>query len=156
MVSGKHEFPRRLDRVLSVGAGCAWAFFVFTFLPGLVVWAVTGNAELGRRLVRFLAGWGFGPAAVAYGLLWFALPYWGRFSNLVPSWEMRWSAVGMGACFWGVGIGLSVCALGGSALLAARVGLGVGFVGLLAGWLVTRRLDQLVLAGQDQEPSGAG
>ncbi|MFZ5768605.1 MAG: hypothetical protein ACOY3F_07910, partial [Bacillota bacterium] len=94
MAPGRREFPRRLDRLLSVGPGCAGAVMVLMFLPGLVVWAVTGDAEFGRRLTRVLVGWGFGPVAVACGLFWFALPYWGASSVLAPSRGMRWTAVG--------------------------------------------------------------
>jgi hypothetical protein len=129
------------------------AFVVFMFLPGLIAWAVTGNEELGRSLVRFLAGWGFGPAMVALGLLWFAFPYGGTYS-VTPSWGMRWGAVGMGAYFWGIGVGLSMYVLGGPALLAVRAGLCVVPLGLLAGWLVTRWLERLALAGRDRGSSG--
>lgn len=143
MASGGREFPRRLDRLLSVGASCAVALVVLIFLPGLVVWAVTGDVEFGRRLTRVLAGLGFGPVAVACGLFWFMFPYWGTFSVLKPSWETRCVAVGMGACFWGVGVGLSAWALGAPALLAVRLGLGAGLAGVLAGWLLTRWLGRL-------------
>ena len=139
----KGGFPRWLDRLLSVGPGCAGALVVLMFLPGLVAWAVTGDVELGRALTRLLAGWGFGPLAVACGLFWFVLPCWGTFSVLAPSWDMRCLAVGMGACFWGVGAGLSAWILGASAFCAVRLGLGAGLVGVVAGWFVTRWLEGL-------------
>lgn len=143
VVSGRREFPRWLDRLLSVGPGCAGAVVILMFLPGLTAWAVTGDAELRRRLARALAGWGFGPVAVACGLFWFALPYWGAFSVPMPSRGMRWTAVGMGACFWGVGVGLSAWVLEAPDLFAVCLGLGAGLVGVVAGWLLTRWLEVL-------------
>lgn len=85
--------------------------------------------------------------AVACGLFWFALPYWGASSVLAPSRGMRWTAVGIGACFWGAGAGLSVWVLGVSAFFAVRLGLGAGLAGLLAGWLFTGWLEKLARGG---------
>ncbi|HHY96251.1 MAG TPA: hypothetical protein GX513_14775, partial [Firmicutes bacterium] len=59
----------------------------------------------------------------------------------------------MGACFWGVGAGLSLYALGCSALLAVRVGLCVGAAGFVTGGFVTGRLERLARAGGDQNSS---
>lgn len=78
------SFRAGLKHVLSVGVRCICAF-----PPGLVVWALTDNVEPGRLLVWFLRGSGFGPAAVACDLFWFALLYWGTFSAFVSPSEMR-------------------------------------------------------------------
>lgn len=144
-------FPRWFDRLLSVGSGCVAAFLVLMFLPGLLAWAVTGDEALGKSLARLVVGWGFGLVAIVWGLFWFAFPYWGTFTVLTPSWGMRWGAVGMGACFWGVGAGLSLYVLGCSALLAVRAGLCVVSAGFLAGWLVTRWLEGVARAERDQK-----
>ena len=139
----KGGFPRWLDRLLSVGGGCVAGLVVLLFLPGLVAWAVSGDAELGRSLTRVLVGWGFGPVAVFCGLYWFALPYWGTSSVLKPSWEMRCAAVLMGSCFWGAGAGFSAWALGASALFALRLGLVVGAAGVAAGLFLARWLGRV-------------
>lgn len=144
VVSGKEDFARRLDRVLSVGLGCAGALMVALFLPGLVLWAVTGDEEAGRSLARILVGWGFGPLALFVGLFWFALPYWGTSRLVRSSAGMRWTTVGTGACFWGLGVGFSASLVGPSALFAVRLGLAVGLLGVLVGWLFTRWLGRLV------------
>jgi hypothetical protein len=144
VVSGREDFARRLDRVLSVGLACAGALMVALFLPGLVLWAVTGDEEAGRNLVRIMVGWCFGPLALFGGLLWFAVPYWGTSRLLRPSAGKRWTAVGTGACFWGLGVGFSASLVGPSALFAVRLGLAVGLLGVLVGWLLTRWLGRLV------------
>ncbi|HHY94918.1 MAG TPA: hypothetical protein GX513_07900 [Firmicutes bacterium] len=48
----------------------------------------------------------------------------------------------MGACFWGMGAGISLHVLGCSALFAVRAGLCVVLAGFLVGWLVTRWLER--------------
>ena len=140
VASRSGDFPRWLDRLLSVGGSCVVGLVALMFLPALGVWAVTGDAEAGRGMVRTVAGWCFGPLAAFCGLYWFAVPYWGPSSVVRPSWEMRWAAVVMGACFWGAGAGLSAWALGTSALFALRLGLGAGVVGVAAGLLMARWL----------------
>lgn len=136
--------PRWLHWAVSVGPSCVVAAVILILLPGLVVWAVTGDADFGRRLTRVLVGVGFGPVGVACGLFWFVFPYYSAsFSVLVPPRETRCIAVAMGACLWGVGVGISAWALGAPGLLAVRLGLGAGLAGVLAGWLLTRWLARL-------------
>ena len=132
-----------LDRALAVGFACAGALAVVLFLPGLVLWAATGNEEAGRSLARTLVGWGFAPLTLLVGLFWFAVPFLG---SSLPSTGTRWICVGTGACLWGLGAGLSPWLLGQPELLAVRLGLVAGLLGLIAGWISNRLLLRRVLA----------
>lgn len=135
------DFPKWLDRAMEVGSGCLVAFLMLMMLPGLVAWALSGDADLGRRVTRAIVGWAFGPACLATGSFWFVAPYWGSASVLAPPRVLRWAAVCLGSLMWGVGVGISAYLLGGTALRAARVGLCAVLAGLMAGCLMARWLE---------------
>lgn len=137
MRAGGREFPRWVERVLSVAPGMVALFAVAGFVPAAVLWAVTGDAELGRRAARIGVAACFSPALAAQGVLLFLLPCWSSSTVFGPWWPLRCAAVGLGSSFWGAGAAVAVWSLGGSGLLAARVGLPVFLAAFVAGWLVT-------------------